>query len=195
MWQRIDIDGGDLRLRGDYLGPEEADRLLRSLRNTVPWQSDTVRVFGREHPIPRLHQWYGDAGTDYRWSGLTMSPLAWTPELDDLRRRLEQDLDCRFNSALANLYRDGNDSMGWHADNEAELGPAPLIASVSLGAGRDLQLRRAGETRTHTTVPLTHGSLLVMAGDTQRNWQHALPRRRRVRQPRINLTFRLISRV
>jgi len=181
-----------VQLQPGYLAAADADHLLVTLRKTLSWRSDSVRLFGREHRIPRLHQWYGDIGTEYRWSGLTMSPLPWAPALEALRHRLEQDLRQSFNSVLANLYRDGNDSMGWHADNEPELGPQPVIASLSLGAVRDLQLRRSGDTRVASTIPLTHGSLLLMQGDTQRNWQHALPRRRPVREPRINLTFRLI---
>lgn len=194
MWESVHIDAGELKLCRAYLPAARADALLSTLLTEVPWRADSVRLFGRSHPIPRRHQWYGDSAASYRWSGLTMTPLPWMPELAALRQALEQDLGCHFNSVLANLYRDGNDSMGWHADNEPELGDAPRIASLSLGAQRDLQLRPAGTTRVAHTLPLPHGSLLLMGGDMQHNWQHALPRRLRVRQPRINLTFRLIHR-
>lgn len=194
-WEQIDLPGGALRLWPDFLGRSEATGLLARLFEGLAWQSDRVRLFGREHPIPRQHQWYGDAGAGYRWSGLEMQPLAWTPELADLRGRLETEVGVSFNSVLANLYRDGRDSMGWHADDEPELGKQPVIASISLGAERDLLLRRkTGRVRGERSVKLRlpHGSLLIMSGDTQHNWQHALPRRTRLSEPRINLTFRRI---
>jgi alkylated DNA repair dioxygenase AlkB len=175
-----------------FLGGAAADRLMLQLRQELPWRRDRVQVFGRAHPIPRLHSWHGDGGARYRWSGLTQAPQAWTPALTELRDQLEAHLDCRFNSVLANLYRDGRDHMGWHADNEPELGPAPVIASISVGAERDFMLRYRGpgEPVDTSRIALPHGSLLVMQGSTQQYWQHSLPRRLRVAEPRINLTFR-----
>jgi alkylated DNA repair dioxygenase AlkB len=177
-----------------FVSQAEADRLFDRLRRRISWRRDNVRLFGREHPIPRLHQWYGDPGAHYRWSGLVLEPQPWFAELDELRNKIERSTGNRFNSVLANLYRDGNDSMGWHSDDEPELGAEPFIASLSLGASRDLLLRhRDRESGISTaSVPLTHGSLLLMGGLTQSNWQHALPKRRRVTEPRLNLTFRRI---
>jgi alkylated DNA repair dioxygenase AlkB len=167
---------------------------MSRLMREVSWRRDCVQVFGRSHPIPRLHQWYGDPGSEYRWSGLTMRPEPWTATLHDLRIRVSEAVGHDFNSVLVNLYRDGGDSMGWHADDEPELGDNPTIASVSLGAERDLKLRyRQRDAReANRTISLESGSLLVMAGMTQRFWQHSLPKRRRVTEPRINLTFRRI---
>lgn len=124
-----------------------------------------------------------------------MHPQHWLSELDELRKLLEGRLGLRFNSVLANLYRDGHDSMGWHSDNEPELGDEPAIASISLGAERDFLIRncdRRAAAEKHV-IPLTHGSLLLMQGKSQQDWQHALPKRRKVLAPRINLTFRLIQ--
>ena len=182
----------NIHLTPDFLSPEVADSLLRELITDIPWQQDRIRLYGREHPIPRMHQWHADAGVEYSWSGLTMQPRDWLPQLATLRDRLTDECDIRFNSVLANLYRDGNDSMGWHADDESELGSAPVIASISLGAARDFQLRRKDGRGETLTVKLSHGSLLIMRDDSQAVYQHALPKRKRVTEPRINLTFRQV---
>jgi alkylated DNA repair dioxygenase AlkB len=193
VWQEIQLENADIRLLSGFLPDREATLLLDKLREDLDWQRDSIRLFGKCHPIPRLHQWYGDAGAKYRWSGLVMQPLPWTPELAELKARIEAVSGARFNAVLANLYRDGNDSMGWHADDEPELGEAPVIASLSLGAGRDFAFRDRMGARPTKYLHLEHGSLLVMAGTTQQHWQHALPRRRRVSEARINLTFRQID--
>jgi alkylated DNA repair dioxygenase AlkB len=193
MWKEIDMPDARVMLQTPFLAAGEADVLLQRLLTGLDWQCDSVRLFGRSHPIPRLHQWYGDVGARYRWSGLTLDPHPWPPALEALRDRLQGCLGAQFNSVLANLYRDGADTMGWHADDEPELGSEPVIASLSLGAERDMLFRRRdGSGGRSRRIALPHGSLLVMAGPTQRNWQHALPRRRRVTTPRVNLTFRLV---
>lgn len=173
-----------------FLPKREANRLLDELRQGLAWQQDTIRLFGKRHAIPRLHQWYGDPDTTYKWSGLVMEPLPWPPEVHVIKQQVEAASQARFNSVLANLYRDGNDSMGWHADDEPELGDEPVIASLSLGADRDFLLRHRTRELPTKYLRLEHGSLLIMAGTTQQYWQHALPKRRRVSAPRINLTFR-----
>ncbi|MEZ4384111.1 MAG: alpha-ketoglutarate-dependent dioxygenase AlkB [Nannocystaceae bacterium] len=191
--ERWALPDADLTLDRGFFARAEADALFAALREQIAWRSDEVLVFGRRHPVPRLHQWYADPGLVYRWSGVEMRPQAWTPALAAVRRRLADELGLGFNAALVNLYRDGRDCVGWHADDEAELGPRPQIASVSLGAGRDFLLRHRARPELGTTaIHLTHGSLLVMRGATQEAWVHALPRRLRVREPRINLTFRTI---
>ncbi|MEE4184338.1 MAG: alpha-ketoglutarate-dependent dioxygenase AlkB [Gammaproteobacteria bacterium] len=184
----------EIRLWPTFLDADDADRMMSRLLEEVPWRRDTVTVFGRAHPIPRLHSWHGDAGARYRWSGLTQVPQPWTPALAELRERLEACLNRRFNSVLANLYRHGRDHMGWHADDEPELGLQPVIASLSLGAQRDflLRYRGAGAAVDTQRLALPPGSLLVMQGSTQEYWQHSLPRRLRVSDPRINLTFRTV---
>jgi len=148
-------------------------------------------MFGRELRQPRLTAWYGDPGTHYRYSGLELTPKMWHPLLADLRVRLEQTLDVTFNSVLANAYRNGQDSMGWHSDNEPELGECPTIASVSLGANRRFSLRPKASGPSHSMV-LENGSLLIMQGDCQARWKHALPKTAKPVGLRINLTFREI---
>jgi len=184
----------DVRLMRDFLPVGAANDYLQALRSEVAWQQDSIRLYGRTHKLPRLHQWYADAGIGYRWSGIEMQPLPWLTSLHALRRRVETCTGERFNSVLVNLYRDGSDAMGWHADDEPELGNYPVIASISLGVTRDFRLRRRDGARNGSarTIALTHGSLIVMAGNTQHYWQHSLPRRKRVSGARINLTFRRI---
>ena len=177
-----------------WLPATDADHLLRGLRHDVPWEVHRIRLFGREHASPRLSCWIGDPGTGYRYSGSTFEPHPWLPELLRLRERLSGELGVGFNSVLANLYRDGSDCMGWHSDDEAELGPEPVIASVSLGATRRFVLKHRGESQRKVEIALPHGSLLVMSGATQRNYRHALPRTAKPVGERINLTFRRTER-
>ena len=191
------LDNG-FKLYTDFLSARLANDYLQRLLSDVDWRQDTLKLHGREHSIPRLHQWYADEGVSYSWSGIEMQPQDWIAPLAELRDRLQRKTRHTFNSVLTNLYRDGNDSMGWHADDEPELGAKPVIASISLGAERDFQLRRmrSGTARSHSpavNVLLPHGSLLLMSGSSQQEWQHALPKRRRVAKPRINLTFRCIA--
>jgi alkylated DNA repair dioxygenase AlkB len=192
-WHRLDLPGADVRLWPAWLPTAEADRLLDTLMHEVPWEMHRIRMFGREVDSPRLSAWIGDADAVYRYSGTTFAPHPWTPALADLRDRACNTCDARFNSVLANLYRTGDDRMGWHSDDEPELGLQPVIASVSLGAARTFRFkaRHGGEP---VAVELPHGSLLRMAGDTQRLYRHEMPARRRINQPRINLTFRHIGR-
>ena len=196
-WQRIELPAlpaeapSLVYLRRDWLNAIDADRALTNLRAEVPWQHHRIRMFGRELASPRLSSWHGDPGTDYRYSGHRHAPQEWTASLTSLRQRLVDTLGHDFNAVLANLYRNGHDSMGWHADDEAELGAQPLIASISLGAARRFVLRRRDRLHRHE-LNLTHASLLLMAGATQQHWLHSLPRQLRVAQARINLTFRSI---
>ena len=182
-----------------FLPAAEAAALLTQLTGAVAWEQRSIRIFGQEIPQPRLTAWYGDAEARYTYSGLTWEPRPWLPALQALRQRLEATTGARFNSVLLNLYRDGRDSMGWHADNEPELGPAPAIASLSLGATRRFRLRPyrpgAGAEQAHAPfgLDLPSGSLLLMRGPTQQHWQHALPKTARPIGPRLNLTFRWVA--
>jgi alkylated DNA repair dioxygenase AlkB len=183
-------DGAKLSLNPAWLAPLEADLLFETLFSTLQWRQESVRLFGKLVPQPRLVAWYGDAS--YTYSGLTLNPLPWTEELRALKERLEETTGALFNSMLANLYRTGRDSVGMHADNEPELGPEPVIASVSLGATRRFLIEDA-VTRERQEVHLTNGSLLVMAGTMQTHYRHGVPKTKAVCGPRINLTFRKIG--
>ena len=178
-----------------FLAPEAAENLLTELMNTVAWRQEPIKLFGKEVLQPRLTAWHGDPAARYSYSGLALEPEPWTPALQQLRQQVEAASNARFNSVLLNLYRTGQDSMGWHADGEPELGPEPVIASVSLGATRRFRLRpRDAQWLTHEPVSLelASGSLLLMRGPTQHHWLHAVPKTARPTAPRLNLTFRLI---
>jgi alkylated DNA repair dioxygenase AlkB len=192
--QPLPLDDADLAWTPDWLAPAAADALLADLQRSVPWEVHRIRLFGREHASPRLSCWIGDPQAVYRYSGTVFRPQPWPAALDALRRRLQAELGEAFNSVLANRYRDGRDAMGWHSDNEPELGPAPVIASLSLGATRRFVLRRRDDPARKFALELAHGSLLVMRGATQLHWQHALPRTARPVGERVNLTFRRILR-
>ncbi|MCP9801948.1 alpha-ketoglutarate-dependent dioxygenase AlkB [Synechococcus sp. RedBA-s] len=173
----------------------DADQQLRRLQQEVPWRQESITLFGRSQPLPRLTCWVADAGCTYRYSGLANEPQPWSAGLLEIREALEASLGWRFNSVLLNRYRDGSDAMGWHTDDEPELEPQAPIASLSLGASRSFRLKpRAGGAGSPEPISmeLGHGDLLVMDPPTQEHWLHALPRRLRVRQERLNLTFRLI---
>lgn len=190
--QPLPLTDAEIALDRHWLEPADADRLLQGLHETIAWENHRVRLFGREHASPRLSCWIGDPDTAYRYSGSLFEPRPWPPLLMPLRERLRRELGVGFNSVLANLYRDGRDCMGWHSDAEPELGEAPVIASVSLGAARRFVLKHR-LTQERLAIELPHGSLLVMSGDTQRNYRHALPRTAKPVGMRINLTFRVIG--
>ncbi|GGY33140.1 alpha-ketoglutarate-dependent dioxygenase AlkB [Bacterioplanes sanyensis] len=169
-----------------------ADALFEQLQDELPWQQDQIQVYGRWHPIPRLQSWHGDNNAHYRYSGHLMAPKPWTPALQQLRAQLSAFGLHHCNSVLCNLYRNGQDSMGWHSDDEPELDPDQPIVSISLGTTRDFCLRPRGSRRQHSKIALAHGSVLVMHPGMQQQWQHALPKRAGIASARINLTFRHI---
>ena len=173
--------------------PRAADGLFRELRDSIPWRQPHIRLFGRELSSPRLAAWYGDAGAVYTYSGLRNEPLPWTAALSAVRRRVQAAVGASFNSVLANYYRDGDDAMGWHSDDEAELDPASPIASISLGCARRFSVKHRRRCGTRLDLTLENGSLLVMRPTMQRDWRHALPRARGVGSGRINLTFRRVK--
>lgn len=168
----------------------DADALMRILRDETPWQQNHLRFGERMVPEPRLVSWHGDGA--YSYSGLTLAPNPWTPTLAALRDRLQEIVGARFNSVLLNLYRSGRDSIGMHADDEPELGREPVIASVSLGDERRFRFERKDRTHKGVGIDLAHGSLVVMRGQTQRNWKHGIDKIRSDRE-RINLTFRMLQ--
>jgi alkylated DNA repair dioxygenase AlkB len=167
---------------------------METLRERLPLGGQTIRLAGRDVASPRLVSWHGDPHAYYTYSGRTFTPHPWTPDLLAIKHRVDQTVGAGFNSVLVNYYRDGRDSMGEHADDEPELGPAPddvLIASVSLGARRRFLLRHRRTGVVHE-FSLGHGNLLVMGGTTQRHWKHRVPRTTLPVGARMNLTFRVI---
>ena len=189
----LHLADADVHWLRQWLPATDATALQRSLVAEVPWEVHRIRMFGRTVDSPRLSCWIGDADAHYRYSGTDFVPRPWTPSLQQVRERLQQHTGKRFNSALLNRYRDGDDAMGWHSDNEPELGSDPLIASVSLGGARRFLLRRRDNHARRAEVTLDHGDLLLMGGGSQRHYQHSLPRTTRPVAERINLTFRLIG--
>ncbi|HCH0556491.1 TPA: alpha-ketoglutarate-dependent dioxygenase AlkB, partial [Pseudomonas aeruginosa] len=164
---------GCIGLQSDWLSARAANVLYETLSVQTPWSVHRIRLFGRWVDSPRLSCWIGDAQAVYRYSGQTFAPHPWTEALAALRDRLRGELGVPFNSVLANLYRDGRDAMGWHSDDEPELGAEPVIASLSLGAARRFVLRRRDDHAVKQALVLEPGSLLVMRGACQRDWQHA----------------------
>jgi alkylated DNA repair dioxygenase AlkB len=181
----------------DRVDPRHADwraiapEVMEHFTN-IRWKQDALKLYGKSIPLPRLTAWYGDPGAAYSYSGIKSDPNPWNKGLLALKQRIEALVDGTFNSVLLNWYRDGRDSLSWHADDEKELGPDPVIASANFGATRDFQLRRNSDHDQVVTLPLAHGTLLVMRGALQRNWRHAVPKRTRVAGSRFNLTFRTI---
>lgn len=186
----LQLPNAQLEWLPDWCPAQTADRWLQQLQAHTQWQQPNVNIYGREYPVPRLLAWYADTGIGYRYSGLYHSPLPWTPLLASIRQQVQAAVGEPLNSVLLNYYRDGQDSMGWHSDDEAELGPNPIVASLSLGGARRFDLRRKGRSRIEHSLQLDHGSLLVMRGATQHYWQHQIAKTRKPCAPRLNLTFR-----
>jgi len=183
---------GELYLVKQFYRQPEADLLFAQLQAHLAWQEESIFIYGRWVKVPRLMCWYGDPDASYRYSGVNHQPRPWTPVLQAVREKVEQQCQCDFNSVLANLYRDGKDSMGCHADDEKELGLNPVIASLSLGDERLFKLHHKKRKET-VDISLGHGDLLVMAGTLQHHWMHAVPKTKKLKAPRINLTFRKIN--
>jgi alkylated DNA repair dioxygenase AlkB len=190
--QRLPLDETDLRYDVQWLDGARAQELFDTLHASIAWERHRIRLFGREVGAPRLSCWIGDAGAVYTYSRVRYEPRPWTGPLSALRQRLHETCGVDFNGVLANLYRDGSDCMGWHADDEPELDPAAPVASLSLGAARRFALRPLRDRHRRSSIELAPGSLLLMSAAMQKQWQHALPRTARLVGARINLTFRRI---
>jgi alkylated DNA repair dioxygenase AlkB len=183
---------GEVALYRQVFTDAQQERLFAALLADTPWQQPVLKLYGRVLAVPRLSAWYGDSGAVYCYSGLRLEPLAWTPVLYEIKAVVEELAAIRFNSVLLNLYRDGRDSVGWHSDDEPELGRNPVIASVSLGAVRRFAFRHK---RLPIRIPLdlAPGSVLLMRGTTQHHWLHQVPKTRKPVGGRVNLTFRVIQ--
>jgi alkylated DNA repair dioxygenase AlkB len=176
----------------NWLSHKHAKHLMDYFVAQLQWQQPSISLYGQDRLIPRLQAWYGDPNSRYEYSKLLMEPLPWDSRLAKLKQACEQKCNTTFNSALANFYRHGNDSMGMHADNEPELGEAPIIASVSLGQTRRFTFKNIKTKETYK-IGVEHGSLLVMKGDTQQYWHHGINKSRTQTGPRLNFTFRKVT--
>ncbi|MEM6802147.1 MAG: alpha-ketoglutarate-dependent dioxygenase AlkB [Bacteroidota bacterium] len=194
MLQEIPMEDGHILYDPQFLSQPESDRLFSLLEKEIHWEQDEIMMFGKKVLQPRLHAWYGDSGISYTYSGLQMQAKAWTNELKEIKDKISSTFPAQYNSVLLNLYRSGKDSMGWHSDDEKELGKNPIIASLSLGQVRKFHLKHKKRKELETIrLELSHGSLLIMAGKTQHHWKHQIPKTAKNVQPRINLTFREIK--
>ncbi len=184
---------GEVLYFESFISQKISDVYFAALFTEVEWKQEPIILFGRSVLQPRLTAWVGDEGVSYRYSGITMQPKPWGPTLREIKSRVEEASGVKFTSALLNQYRDGSDSMGWHSDDEKELGKNPVIASVSFGATRKFQLRHRQDKQNKASIDLKHGSLLLMRGETQHHWMHAIPKTRAQIGPRINITFRVLQ--
>lgn len=189
---RPDLPDADISYYHHFYEENEANAIFDELLNTVPWQQDEIKVFGKTYPQPRLTALFGDDGLSYTYSNITMQPNPWTPLLQKLKKQVGIVCQTEFTTVLLNLYRDGKDSNGWHADNEKELGENPVIASLSFGAERFFSLKHNTISDAKHKILLENGSLLVMSGTTQHHWKHQVAKTAKPVGPRINLTFRTI---
>lgn len=176
----------------NFLSEEQSLFYFNILKEKVQWNQPSIKLFGKTYLTPRLTAWYGDKNAIYSYSGVINIPKEWFEELKELKSKVEEFCQWKFNSVLINWYRNEKDSMGWHADDESELGENPAIASISLGATRKFIFRYKINKSYKINVNLANGSLLIMKGETQHFWQHSLPKQSKVCQDRINLTFRKI---
>ncbi|MFD0861187.1 alpha-ketoglutarate-dependent dioxygenase AlkB family protein [Sungkyunkwania multivorans] len=176
-----------------FFAEKAANHYFDILFEETPWQQDDIRVFGKVYPQPRLTALYGNNGKPYSYSNITMQPERFTETLNEIKALVEQVAQTSFTTALLNLYRDGTDSNGWHADDEKELGTDPVIASISLGATRRFHFKHKHDKDLKQKLLLDHGSLLLMKGPTQHHWLHQLPKTAKKIDPRINITFRVIK--
>ena len=173
--------------------PLDYSVMLRKLIDQTIWRQEAVRIYGKVHQQPRLVAWYGDPGKQYDYSGISLTPLPWTDLLREIKRRIEDCTESTFNSVILNLYRDHNDSMGFHSDDERELGPEPTIASLTFGATRTFVLKHKKDADLPPKrIPLEAGTVLLMKGQTQKFWKHGIMKQTQPCGPRVNLTFRTI---
>ncbi len=185
------IKNGEYIYIPDFFSKPEGNDLLIKLREKTLWKQESMNLYGKQLPFPRLTAWYGDNDKPYRFSGITLQPNPWTDDLLYIKNKVEAQSGKVFNSVLLNQYRDGSDSISWHTDAEPELGKNPVIASVTFGETRKFQLRHI-QTKERIDIELIHGSLLIMKGELQHFWQHQIPKTTTVKNGRINLTFRTI---
>ena len=191
---RLPIENGEALIMENFLSSQEAQLFMQKLKITIEWRQESIKMYGKVYPVPRETAWYGEDGSNYAYSGIMCNPLPWTQELIELKDRIKEFFSGgQFNSVLLNKYRNGNDKVGWHSDDEKELGINPTIASVSLGATRRFDLRYKNERAKIIKLNLASGSLLIMKGELQHYWEHQVPQQKLIVDDRINLTFRRIQ--
>lgn len=190
--QSLPMPDADVKFYPAFFSPEESAAYFEKLRESIKWEQQEFRIYGKTVLMPRLIAWYGDEGKSYSYSGVTHQPNAWTKELLEIKERVEKAAESSFNSVLINLYRDERDSVGWHSDDEPELGKNPVIASVSFGGMREFQFKHKTKD-LRQSIELSNGSLLIMAGECQHHWQHRIPKSKKTIPARMNLTFRTIQ--
>lgn len=190
---QFDLPNATVEYYANFFEMNEADELFRQLKNEIPWQQDSITVFGKTHPQPRLTSLFGNEGKPYSYSNIVMQPNLWNPLLMEIKNRVEEVCQENFTTVLLNYYRDGKDSMGWHADDEKELGINPIIASATFGAERMFHLKHNSMAEQKLKINLQHGSLLLMKGETQHFWKHQIPKTSKPIGERINLTFRILK--
>ncbi len=188
----IKIQNGEYIYIPNFYTGTIADKYLTRLINDIKWEQESMKMYGKEVPFPRLTAWYGDQDKPYSFSGITLQPHPWSPGLSKIKNDIEAKANAQFNSVLLNRYRDGNDSISWHTDAEKELGQNPVIASVNFGAERKFQLKHK-DTDERIEIVLQHGSLLIMQGELQHFWKHQIPKTKKPLGERVNLTFRVIK--
>ena len=189
----FDVPNAIIEYYPSFFNADQSKMFFEKLLNDILWQQDAITVFGKTHPQPRLTALYGNEGKPYSYSNIVMQPHHWNPLLMFIKSEIEEVTQENFTTVLLNLYRDGKDSNGWHADNERELGRNPIIASVSFGAERSFHLQHNTLKKAKLKITLENGSLLLMKGETQHFWKHQIPKTAKPIAPRINLTFRIIK--
>ena len=190
---KIDLPDCDITYVENFFSMEESQRLFKTLLEEIPWQQDDIKVFGKVYKQPRLTALFANNSKPYSYSNITMHPNGFNESLKQIKHKVELFAKTEFTTCLANLYRDGNDSNGWHADNEKELGINPIIASVSFGASRYFHLKHKDNKTIKQKLELKAGSLLLMKGETQQHYLHQIAKTKRHVDSRINLTFRIIN--
>lgn len=189
----LNLKDAEVTYYPNFFNINKADNYLKNLLDYINWKQDTITVYGKAYLQPRLTAFFANNEHTYKYSNIVMQPNVFENDLLEIKNKIETELKIIFTSCLANLYRDGNDSNGWHSDNEKELGKNPIIASVSLGAERVFHLKNKTNKTLKTKLTLQHGSLLLMQGTTQTNWLHQIPKTKKNIGKRINLTFRIIA--
>ncbi len=192
-YEQLNLPHSDIKLYRQFFDEATSNQLLETLKTNINWQQEYIQVYGKPQPIPRLTAWHGDEGTTYCYSGIKMTPEPWTDTLLQIKQAIETVAQVNFNSVLLNYYRDGNHGVGWHSDNEPELGKNPVIGSVSLGGTRRFSFKSKDKINPQKQdIELQHGDFLLMQGETQQYWYHQIPKTKKPVLPRINLTFRVI---